>query len=171
MDARELVNSHERFMGLALDEARRGGAQSEVPVGAVLVNGNGEVIGSAHNAPVTLSDPTAHAEILAIRRACEAVKNYRLPGTVLYVTLEPCAMCLGAMLQARIGLLVFGARDPKSGAAGSVVDLTRVAGFNHYVEVIGDIRGEESAELLRSFFRNRRREARQGIRGEVPKWP
>lgn len=144
------------FMGLALEEAQKAYACSEVPVGAVLVGSEGRILARAHNAPIGLSDPTAHAEILALRRAALSVGNYRLPGSVLYVTLEPCAMCVGAMLQARIRKLVFAAFDPKSGAAGSVLDLTRVPVFNHYVEVTGGVRGEESSQLLKLFFKERR---------------
>lgn len=144
------------FMGLALQEAVKAAGLFEVPVGAVLVGDDGEILGRAHNAPISLCDPTAHAEILAIRRAALAKGNYRLAGSVLYVTLEPCAMCLGAMLHARVRALVFGAADPKSGAAGSVVDLTKPSLFNHYIEVVAGVRGEECSELLRSFFRDRR---------------
>lgn len=159
-------------MGLALEEAHKAYAHEEVPVGAVLVGPGGEVLGRAHNAPVALHDPTAHAEILALRQASKVLGNYRLPGTLLYVTLEPCSMCLGAMLHARVQAVVFGAFDPKSGAAGSVVDLTKVPSLNHYIEVVHGIRAEESAELLRRFFRERRREAKcDRGRGEVPKWP
>ncbi|MEN6439406.1 MAG: tRNA adenosine(34) deaminase TadA [Syntrophobacter sp.] len=145
------------FMDLAIDEANKAGDLGEVPIGAVLANENGLVLALGHNLPVTSNDPTAHAEILAIRAAALAVGNYRLPDTVLYTTLEPCAMCVGAMLHARIRRLVFGAPDPKSGAAGSVVDLTKVASFNHYIEVTGGVRAEECGEMLRNFFRGRRR--------------
>ena len=164
---------HDYFMGLALQEAQRGYyLLQEVPVGAVLTDGHGKVLGRACNLPISSHDPTAHAEILALRQASTTLKNYRLPGTILYVTLEPCAMCLGAMLQARIEKLVFGAADPKSGAARSVVDLTNVSSFNHYIEVVDGVRAEECADLLRRFFRERREKNRQNvIRGEVPKWP
>lgn len=163
-----MVNSAERwlavegdlfFMGLALEEARKAYERAEVPVGAVLVSAAREILARAHNMPVCLNDPTAHAEILAIRAAAAGVGNYRLPGSSLYVTLEPCAMCVGAMLQARVRRLVFGARDPRTGAAGSVVDLTRVASFNHSIEITGDVRSEECAEILRGFFRERRSES------------
>ncbi len=144
------------FMGLAIEEARRAYELEEVPVGAVLVDSDGRILGRAHNMPVGSGDPTAHAEILAIRAASASMRNYRLPGTCLYVTLEPCPMCIGAMLHARVGRLVFGASDPRSGAAGSVVDLTRVASFNHYIEVTGGVRAEECAQILKNFFRERR---------------
>ncbi len=143
-------------MGLAIEEAKKAGGLGEVPVGAVLADEQGTILATGHNLPVLSGDPTAHAEILAIRSAAAAVGNYRLPGTVLYSTLEPCAMCVGAMLHARVRRLVFGAPDPKSGSAGSVVDLTKVASFNHYIEVTGGVRAEECAEILRSFFRERR---------------
>lgn len=151
------------FMGLALEQAKIAFEAEEVPVGAVLVDSEGNVIASAYNLPVASSDPTAHAEILAIRAASARLGNYRLPQTCLYVTLEPCPMCVGAMLHARIQRLVFGAKDPKSGAAGSVIDLTRAGSFNHSIEVTGDIRSDECAEILRAFFRNRRS---TGIRGD-----
>lgn len=144
------------FMGLAIEEAHRAYERAEVPVGAVVVDAAGTILARAHNLPITAGDPTAHAEILAIRQASAAVRNYRLPEAALYVTLEPCAMCVGAMLHARIRRLIFGAGDPRSGAAGSVVDLTRVAPFNHYIDVVGGLRAAECSEILRRFFRERR---------------
>lgn len=162
---------HEYFMGLALAEAARAYALCEVPVGAVLVGCAGEVLGQASNAPIHTVDPTAHAEILALRQASKAAGNYRLPGSTLYVTLEPCVMCVGAMVHARVKTLVFGAYDPKTGAAGSVVDLTKAPSFNHIVEVIGGVRADECSELLKRFFRERRERAKAEDRGEVPKWP
>jgi tRNA(adenine34) deaminase len=162
---------HERFMGMALDEARIAYVSGEVPVGAVLVGEDGQVFGLAHNRPISACDPTAHAEVLALRAAAQAKGNYRLPGTLLYVTLEPCVMCLGAILHARVSVLVFGARDPKSGAAGGVVDLTNVPVFNHYVRTIPGVRETECAELLRRFFRERRSAGDGSGGGEVPKWP
>jgi tRNA(Arg) A34 adenosine deaminase TadA len=151
-------DAHDYYMGLALAEAKNAEAQSEVPVGAVLVGRGGEILGRAHNSPIAFNDPTAHAEILAMRRGAALIGNYRLSGVRLYVTLEPCAMCVGAMLHARVGMLVFGASDPKGGAAGSVVDLTNVPLFNHTIEVVRGIRSEECAELLQRFFRERRRD-------------
>lgn len=144
------------FMGLALEEAGKGYRLGEVPVGAVLVAGNGQVLARAHNMPIASRDATAHAEVAAIRGACAAVANYRLPGSVLYVTLEPCAMCVGAMLHARVSRLVFGARDPRSGCAGSVLDLTGVAAFNHRIEVVGGVLAKSCADILQSFFKARR---------------
>ena len=143
-------------MGLALEEAEKGYRLDEVPVGAVLVAADGLVLSRAHNMPISSNDSTAHAEVVAIRKACASLGNYRLSGTVLYVTLEPCAMCVGAMLHARVGRLVFGARDPRSGAAGSVLDLTNVARFNHRIEVTGGVLAEKCAEMLRTFFKDRR---------------
>lgn len=145
------------FMGLAVEEAKKAGMLDEVPIGAIVADEKGTILAKGHNLPLTSGDPTAHAEILAIRAAATAVSNYRLPGTVLYTTLEPCAMCIGAMLHARIRRLVFGAADPRSGAAGSVVDLTNVGSFNHYIEVTGGVRAEECSEILKSFFQERRR--------------
>jgi tRNA(adenine34) deaminase len=165
-----MVN-YDHFMGLALEQAQKGYECSEVPIGAVLIGSGGEILGTAHNAPISLCDPTAHAEVLVLRQASKALGNYRLPGCSLYVTIEPCAMCVGALLHARVSLLVFGAADPKAGAAGSVVDLTKVEVFNHYIQVIEGVRAEECAELLRRFFLERRIEMKQKARGEVPKWP
>jgi len=143
-------------MRQALDCARAAGAQGEVPVGAVLIGANGEVLARAANAPIASHDPTAHAEIVALRAAGQAQRNYRLPGCTLYVTLEPCAMCVGALVHARIARLVYAAADPKTGACGSVLDLTAGPGFNHRIAVTGGVLQEESAELLRRFFAERR---------------
>lgn len=147
--------SDDHWMGLALDEARHGGARGEVPVGAAVVQDD-VLLAVAHNAPIALCDPTAHAEVLALREAGRLQRAYRLPGAVLYATVEPCAMCLGAALHARIGRIVYGAADPKGGAAGSVVDLRAVPALNHRLAVTAGVRAAESAELLRSFFAARR---------------
>ncbi|MGO9020271.1 MAG: tRNA adenosine(34) deaminase TadA [Syntrophobacteraceae bacterium] len=144
------------FMGLAIEEAEKGYRLAEVPVGAVVVGADGQILSRAHNKPITSNDPTAHAEILAIRSAATRAGNYRLPETVLYVTLEPCAMCVGAMIHARVRRLVFGARDPRSGAAGSLLDLTRVSCLNHRIDVTGGVLAESCAEILRRFFKERR---------------
>jgi tRNA(Arg) A34 adenosine deaminase TadA len=152
----EMAN-HDYFMGLALDQARKAYECSEVPVGAVVVGGEGQVLSRAHNAPIAMCDPTAHAEILALRHASCNCRNYRLSGTILYSTLEPCAMCIGAMLHARIALLVYGAHDSKSGAAGSVMDLTSLSVFNHHIQVIHGVRQEECSGILKRFFRERRK--------------
>ena len=143
------------YMGLALNEARAAHARGEVPVGAVVVH-QGQVVGVGRNAPIGSHDPTAHAEIVALRAAAQALGNYRLDDCDLYVTLEPCAMCSGAMLHARLRRVIYGARDPKTGAAGSVVDLFGQAQLNHRTQVQGNVRGEECGALLSDFFRERR---------------
>ena len=143
------------YMELALHQARLAQAAGEVPVGAVLVRGE-KVLASAANRPIASHDATAHAEIEALRAAGRAAGNYRLADTTLYVTLEPCAMCVGALVHARIARLVFAAADPKTGACGSVMDLTTSPGFNHRIAVTRGVLQEESAELLRRFFAERR---------------
>ena len=142
-------------MVMALEEAKRAGEEGEVPVGAVLVSG-GRVIARGRNRPIAMSDPTAHAEILVLRGAATQVGNYRLPGCTLYVTVEPCIMCAGALLQARIGRLVFGAEDPKAGAARSLYTLLEDKRLNHRVEVTSGVLRQECREVLRGFFRERR---------------
>ena len=151
-DAAELDEHH---MRRALELARCGEAEGEVPVGAVLV-ADGRVVAETWNRPVALADPTAHAEILALRAAGQTLGNYRLAGATLYVTLEPCAMCAGAMVHARLARLVYGAHDPKAGAAGSVFELLRTPILNHRVEVVPGVLAEECSELLRTFFQLRR---------------
>lgn len=143
------------FMSRAVVLARQARRAGEVPVGAVIVR-EGQVIAEAANAPIAGQDPTAHAEILALRAAGETLGNYRLPGTTLYVTLEPCPMCAGAMVHARVSRLVYGAADPRTGAAGSVFDLVRSPALNHQVDVTGGILADECGELLKAFFRARR---------------
>jgi tRNA(adenine34) deaminase len=139
----------------ALGQARAAQAVGEVPVGAVVVK-DGEIIGAGFNAPISGHDPSAHAEMQALRAAGKALGNYRLPGCELYVTLEPCAMCVGAMLHARIARLVYGAADPKTGACGSVIDLFAEAKLNHHATVTPGVMAEECAALLREFFAARR---------------
>lgn len=129
--------------------------QGEVPVGAVVVRGT-ELLGEGWNRPICTDDPTAHAEIVALRAAARTLQNYRVPDTTLYVTLEPCPMCVGALIHARVGRLVFGAFDPKTGAAGSVFDLAGSERHNHRLQVDGGLLERECAELLRAFFRSRR---------------
>jgi tRNA(adenine34) deaminase len=146
-------------MGEALMLARAAGARGEVPVGAVVVR-DGAIVGRGGNAPIAANDPTAHAEIAALREAANVVGNYRLPGCELFVTLEPCAMCAGAILHARIARLVFGASDPKTGACGSVVDLFAELRLNHHATVTGGARGDECGQLLSDFFAARRLEAK-----------
>ncbi len=143
-------------MALALAEARRAAEQGEVPVGAVVVV-EGVVRAAAHNGPVASSDPTAHAEILAIRQAAAALGSYRLNGATLYVTIEPCVMCVGAAINARVVRLVYGARDEKAGAVGSVYDIGRDGRLNHRIEVCAEVMETECAEILRRFFLGRRR--------------
>jgi len=143
------------FMGLALDLAREAGAAGEVPVGALIVMA-GKVVGRGFNQPIARRDPTAHAEVMALRDAATRLGNYRLPGCTLYVTLEPCAMCAGAILHARIDRLVFGARDSKTGAAGSVIDLFAEARLNHHTVIAGGALAEECGSLLSGFFAARR---------------
>ena len=143
-------------MGEALAQAREGLAAGEVPVGAVVVGEGGEILARAFNQPIALSDPTAHAEVLALRQAALLAGNYRLPGVSLYVTIEPCLMCLGAMLQARVQRLVFGATDPKGGACVSLYRLPEDTRLNHRIEVVGGVREAECRELMQEFFRARR---------------
>jgi tRNA(adenine34) deaminase len=142
-------------MGEALALAREAAARGEVPVGAIVVREN-EIIGRGGNSPVSISDPTAHAEIAAMREAAAALRNYRLVDCALYATLEPCAMCAGAMLHARIARVVYGARDPKTGACGSVIDLFADPRLNHHATVIAGVRAEECGMLLSEFFAARR---------------
>lgn len=145
----------ERNMRAALREARRARDEGEVPVGAVVVQ-EGKIIARAHNRPVHLHDPSAHAEILALRRAGRRVENYRLGGATLYVTMEPCAMCSGALIHARIERVVFGAEDPKAGAAGSALNVLSHPKLNHRVEVSKGVLREDCAAILREFFAARR---------------
>jgi tRNA(adenine34) deaminase len=149
-------------MGLALDQARLAAQAGEVPVGAVVVR-DGQVIATGRNAPVGGADPTAHAEIVALRSAAQALGNYRLDGCTLYVTLEPCAMCAGAMLHARVARVVFGAPDPKTGAAGSVIDLFAQSRLNHQTAVQGGVMQAECGGLLSEFFQGRRDEQRSTV--------
>jgi tRNA(adenine34) deaminase len=144
-----------QFMGEALAEARDALAAGEVPVGAVVVL-EGVIIGQGHNRPIALSDPTAHAEILALRRAAERAGNYRLVGATLYATVEPCAMCAGAALHARVARLVYGAPDPNAGAVQSLFRLLDDPRLNHRIETVGGVLAVESAALLRAFFEVRR---------------
>ncbi len=144
------------FMGEALKLARRAAQENEVPVGCVIVHG-GRIIARAHNQVETLRDPTAHAEMIAITQAAEALGNHRFAGTCLYVTCEPCAMCSGAMLLARIERVVYGASEPKTGCAGSLMDLLRDGRFNHRCEVTGGVMAQEAAELMKQFFEDMRK--------------
>jgi tRNA(adenine34) deaminase len=144
------------FMRSALELAEAGREAGEVPVGAVVVK-NGLVIGRGYNRPISAVDPTAHAEVMALREAARHLGNYRMSGCTLYVTLEPCAMCVGAIFHARIARLVYGAPDPKTGACGSVINLPAEERLNHHVQVAGGVLAEECARMLRQFFADRRR--------------
>jgi tRNA(adenine34) deaminase len=147
--------SDESFMRLALREAERAAAADEVPIGAVLVHG-GRVIGRGHNQRETLRDPTAHAEMIVLTQGAAALDAWRLLATTLYVTLEPCPMCAGALVAARVKRLVFGAMDPKAGACGTLFDLARDPRLNHRLEVMSGVLAEECASLLQEFFRGKR---------------
>ena len=149
------------WMAEALALAVAAGARGEVPVGAIVVC-DGTIVGRGGNAPIAANDPTAHAEIAALREAAAALRNYRLPGCSLYVTLEPCPMCVGAVLHARLARLVFGARDPKTGACGSVIDITGETRLNHHTRVTGGIAAQACGALLTQFFAARRQRAALG---------
>jgi len=148
-------------MAEALALAHAAGARGEVPVGAIVVCDN-RIVGRGGNAPIEACDPTAHAEIGALREAASTLRNYRLPGCALYVTLEPCAMCAGAVLHARVARLVYGARDPKTGACGSVIDLTGETRLNHHTRVTGGIAADACGTLLTQFFAARRQPVSDG---------
>lgn len=150
MDSSDILHMEE-----ALALARQAASVDEVPVGAVVVI-DGEIVGRGFNQPISRHDPTAHAEIMALRDAAQRVGNYRLPGSTLYVTLEPCAMCTGAIMHARVARVVFGARDPKTGAAGSVIDLYAENRLNHHADIAGGVLAEECGALLSNFFAARR---------------
>ncbi len=151
-----MAANHETFMSRALAQAVHAAAEGEVPVGAVLVQ-DGEIVGEGRNRPIGLADPSAHAEILALRNAGRRLGNYRLPGTILYSTLEPCVMCAGALVHARVAMVVYGAHDPKGGACGGAFQLLPSGfPFNHRVECLGGVSEVECGEILRAFFRKRR---------------
>ncbi len=147
---------HHQFMQLALEEARRAGSLQEVPVGSVLVSGAGEVLAAACNRTIAEHDPSAHAEILALRAGGQKLQNYRLLNTTLYVTIEPCIMCMGAIVHARVARLVYGASDPKWGAAGSLYNLAADSRLNHQVDVIPGVCEGECRRLIQDFFRSKR---------------
>jgi tRNA(adenine34) deaminase len=154
------IGSDIEFMRAALDLAAEAQEAGEVPVGAVVVRGD-TVIGRGYNRPISAADPTAHAEVMALRDAAKYLGNYRLTGCTLYVTLEPCAMCIGAIFHARIARLVFGAAEPKTGVCGSVIDLPAELRLNHHTQVIGGVLAEEAESKLKHFFASRRK---QGLR-------
>jgi tRNA(adenine34) deaminase len=149
------MRSDADYMRRALELATRAESQGEVPVGALVVQGE-RVVGEGWNQPITLKDPTAHAEILALREAAATLGDYRLGGTTLYVTLEPCPMCAAALVHARVARLVFGAWDPRQGAAGSAFNLVTARGMNHRVDCFGGVLSEECGALLKRFFASRR---------------
>ena len=155
LDKLSLVQVDLYWMTLALNQAKKAEELAEVPVGAVLVKDDW-LIAQAHNQPITNNDPTAHAEIQLLRAAGKKLNNYRLPNTTLYVTLEPCTMCLGAMIHARVSRVVFGAYDQKTGVCGSCQDLSSSGCFNHSIEVEGGILADECKKLLQNFFKKRR---------------
>lgn len=162
----DLELNHEYWMRHALQLAKRAWEEGEVPVGAVLVHNN-QVIGEGWNRPIGRHDPTAHAEIMALRQGGLVLRNYRLLDTTLYVTLEPCVMCSGAMVHSRIGTLVFGARDEKTGAAGSLLDVLRHPGMNHQVNVTGEVLAPACSAMLSDFFRMRRQQKKQQKAGST----
>ena len=147
--------SVESMMGLAIDQARLAENAGEVPIGAVLLDASGAVIAAGFNQPISSNDPTAHAEVVVLREAARKLANYRLPQTTLVVTVEPCLMCAGALVNARVARVVYGAREPKWGAMESLLRLETV-GMNHRIEVISGVREQECGELMRGFFRDRR---------------
>ena len=147
---------HQYYMDMALDEARQAEKMDEVPVGALVVDSDGSIISSAHNETIRRCDPSAHAEMLALRRAATKIQNYRLLGTTLYVTVEPCVMCMGAAIHARVAQVVFGAPDPKWGASGSIYDFSKEMRLNHQPEVISGIQADQCRRLMRDFFVRKR---------------
>jgi tRNA(adenine34) deaminase len=161
MQSVDSEHTHEAFMREALAQARLAWEAGEVPVGAVVVL-DGEIVGRGFNQPISAQDPSAHAEIMALRDAGRRLGNYRLPGGTLYVTLEPCAMCSGAIMHARVEKVVFGARDPKTGAVGSVVNLFAEERLNHHAQVAGGVLAEECGAMLSAFFASRRGKAKFG---------
>ncbi|MFH1975039.1 MAG: tRNA adenosine(34) deaminase TadA [Pseudomonadota bacterium] len=152
--------AHEKYMKLAIDEAKKAGQNGEVPIGAVLVAEDDKILAAAYNSTISLCDPSAHAEILALREAGKKLKNYRLLNTTLYVTIEPCFMCMGAIVHARLKRLVFGTYDPKWGAAGSLYNFAEDERLNHKIEIIPGISLEECKNLIQLFFKEKRKNIR-----------
>ncbi|SDO96604.1 tRNA adenosine(34) deaminase TadA [Desulforhopalus singaporensis] len=150
-----MATPDEKWMHLAIEQAKKSAVIGEVPVGAVLVK-DGQLLSAAGNCPISLHDPTAHAEIRALRMASEKIGNYRLVGTTLYVTLEPCIMCMGAIVHSRVSRLVYGASDPKTGAADSVYRIGSDGKLNHRLEIAGGVQEAECGSLLKDFFKSRR---------------
>jgi tRNA(adenine34) deaminase len=154
---------HEHYMQLAIEQACKAEQMEEVPVGAVIVDAAGKVLASAHNQTISRSDPTAHAEIQVLRKAAAKQRNYRLLSTTLYATIEPCVMCMGAIVHARIACVVFGAPDPKWGAAGSLYNFCEDRRLNHQPQIIGGIYADECRAMLQCFFRSRRQSEKNDI--------
>ena len=151
-----MLNSHAYYMDIAIEEAKKAGQIGEVPIGAIIIAENGEVIAAAYNRTIEQVDPTAHAEILALRQAALSANNYRLLNTSLYVTIEPCLMCMGAIVHARVKQVIYGAKDPKWGAAGSLYNFSEDVRLNHRVRIIQGVREEKCRELMQAFFRTKR---------------
>jgi tRNA(adenine34) deaminase len=151
-----MFDRHRKYMQMAIEEAVKAGQIEEVPVGALLVDADGAVIARAHNETITRRDPSAHAEMLAIRAACEKLDNYRLTGMRLYSTIEPCIMCMGAIIHARLEEVIFGARDPKWGAAGSLYDFSTDSRLNHQLRITAEVEAQQCADLMKAFFATRR---------------
>lgn len=156
-EAGDIFENDYQWMKIAIMEAEQAGQESEVPVGAVIVSGEGEILARAHNSVIQLSDPTAHAEILALRLAGQKIRNYRLLNTTIYVTLEPCIMCMGAILHARISKVVFGARDLKWGGAGTLYNFSDDSRINHHPEILGCVMENTCVTLLQDFFSTKRK--------------
>jgi tRNA(adenine34) deaminase len=151
-----MTEEHIKFMKLALNQAKKAGQRSEVPIGSVIVSESGEILSASHNQIISLADPTAHAEIITLRKAAQKISNYRLLSTTLYVTIEPCIMCMGAIVHARVSRVVFGAHDPKWGAAGSLYNFAHDTRLNHRPEIIHGICEDECRTLIQDFFREKR---------------
>ena len=151
-----MTEEHIKFMKLALNQAKKAGQKSEVPIGSILISESGEILSASHNQTVSFADPTAHAEIITLRKAAQKIMNYRLLSTTLYVTIEPCIMCMGAIVHARVSRVVFGAHDPKWGAAGSLYNFADDSRLNHRPEIINGICEDECRTLIKDFFREKR---------------
>jgi len=156
-DSRKQMN-HTGYMKIAIQEARKAEKKGEVPVGAVLIDLEGQILSADHNQPISLSDPTAHAEMLVLRKAAAQTKNYRLLRTVLYVTVEPCVMCMGAIIHARVSTLVFGTKDSKWGAAGSLYSFAQDSRLNHHPQVIGGVSQDTCRQIMQNFFKKKRKQ-------------
>ncbi|MCP3924378.1 MAG: tRNA adenosine(34) deaminase TadA [Desulfobacterales bacterium] len=150
--------NEKKFMKLALEEAEKAGQKNEVPIGSIIVGNDCEILGSAHNCTISLNDPTAHAEIIALRKAADKIGNYRLIDATLYVTIEPCIMCMGAIIHARIKRVVYGAKDLKWGAAGSLYDFSSDERLNHSPEIISGIHEDLCSDIIKNFFKAKRKE-------------